>query len=154
MIYKISKEQLIKHGLIKKCPVDFVSVHHLLVRAHMDVQTAKRNISVDDDCAYTYAYNAMLRCGLALMFCEGYRPEIRDKHLTIVKFTGLLLGSEFEDLISHYDFMRKKRNQFLYEPDIPCSTTEAAKAIEAAEKFVEKVTNIIRDQHPEQKFDV
>jgi hypothetical protein len=44
----------------------------------MDLRTAKRNIDDDEECAYNYAYNAMLRSGLALMFSEGFRPEIKD----------------------------------------------------------------------------
>lgn len=77
MIYKDSKRSLLKEGLIKKCPVDYNAVTKLIKRAYIDLKTAKRNIDDDEECAYNYAYNAMLRSGLALMFTEGFRPEIK-----------------------------------------------------------------------------
>jgi hypothetical protein len=42
----------------------------------------------------------MLRSGLALMFSEGLRPEIKDKHLTIVKFASSKLGDRFGKVIN------------------------------------------------------
>ena len=76
MIYRESKENLLKEGLIKRCPIDYKAMENLIKRAHIDLKTAKRNIDDDHECAYNYAYNAMLRSGLALMFSEGFRPEI------------------------------------------------------------------------------
>jgi uncharacterized protein (UPF0332 family) len=96
MIYKESKENLLKQGLMKKCPVDWRAINNLMKRAYTDLRTAKRNINDDEECAYNYAYNAMLRSGLALMFSKAFRPEIKDKHLTVVKFVSSLLGSKFK----------------------------------------------------------
>lgn len=108
MIYKDSKEYLLKQGLIKKCPIDKKAIKDLVKRAYVDLKTAKRNLDDDEECAYNYAYNAMLRSGLALMFSEGFRPEIRDKHLTTVKFASSILGKKFRRVINNYDFMRRK----------------------------------------------
>jgi hypothetical protein len=80
---------------MKKCPVDWKAIKNLMKRGYMDLETAKRNIDDDEECAYNCAYNAMLRSGLVLMFSQGVRPEIKDKHLTIVKFVSTLLGSKF-----------------------------------------------------------
>jgi len=121
MIYKHSKNHLIKQGLIKKCPIDKKAIRNLIRRSFTDLKTAKRNLPDDEECAYNYAYNAMLRSGLALMFNEGFRPEIKNKHLTIVTFAGAVLGDKFKKLINDYNSMRKKRNRFIYEPEIPCS---------------------------------
>ncbi|MFH0771000.1 MAG: HEPN domain-containing protein [Candidatus Omnitrophota bacterium] len=144
MIYKDSKENLLKEGLIKKCPVDGKAIENLLKRASTDLKTAKRNLEADEECAYNYAYNGMLRSGLALMFSEGYRPEIKDKHQTIVRFASAILGEEFKTLINDYDFMRKKRNRFIYEPSIPCSIKEARDAINTAEEFVNQIAKLIK----------
>lgn len=111
MIYKDSKTSLLKEGLIKKCPVDFKAIANLVRRACIDIKTAKRNIDDDEECAYNYAYNAMLRSGLALMF--GGRVH-RNKHLTIVRFASSILGDKFKRIINDYNFMRKKRNRFIY----------------------------------------
>ncbi|MCK4859656.1 MAG: HEPN domain-containing protein [Candidatus Omnitrophica bacterium] len=153
MIYKDSKENLLRERLIKKCPVDWKAIKNLIKRAYIDLKTAKRNIGDDEECAYNYAYNAMLRSGLALMFSQGFRPEIKNKHSTIVKFASLVLGSEFRRLINDYDFMRKKRNRFIYEPEIPCSTKEAKDAIKTAKEFVDKISKLIREKNPQREFD-
>lgn len=42
MIYKDSKENLLKEGLIKKCPVDWRAINNLIKRAYRDIETAKK----------------------------------------------------------------------------------------------------------------
>ncbi|MFH1492502.1 MAG: HEPN domain-containing protein [Candidatus Omnitrophota bacterium] len=152
MIYKESKEKLLKENLIKKCPIDNKAVLNLIKRAYVDLKTAKRNLDEDEECAFNYAYNAMLRSGLALMFSEGFRPDIKDKHLTAVRFASSILGEEFKTLINDYDFMRKKRNRFIYELDIPCSIKEAKDALKTAEEFVDKIYKLIRETLPQKEF--
>ncbi len=146
MIYKDSKENLLKQGLIKKCPVDWKAINNLIKRAYTDLKTAERNISDDEECAYNYAYNAMLRSGLALMFSTGFRPEIKNKHLTIVKFASSILGIKFKKIINDYDFMRRKRHRFVYEPEIPCSEKEASDALRTAKKFVDIISKMIESK--------
>ncbi len=152
MISKESKTSLLRQGLIKKCPVDYKAISNLINRAYMDIKTARRNIKDDEECAYNYAYNAMLRSGLALMFSEGFRPEIKDKHLTVVRFASSILGDKFKRLINDYDFMRKKRNRFIYEPDMPCSIKEAEDAMKTAEEFVDKISKLIKKKNPQKEF--
>ena len=153
MIYKESKENLLKQGLMKKCPVDWRAINNLMKRAYTDLRTAKRNIDDDEECAYNYAYNAMLRSGLALMFSQGFRPEIRDKHLTVVRFASSLLGSEFKKVVNDYDFMRRKRHRFIYEPDIPCSRKEAEDALKTAKGFVDIIGKLIKEGNPQMEFE-
>lgn len=149
MIYKESIEDLLKEGVIKKSPVDHKAIMNLMNRAYLDLKTAERNLSDDEECAYTYAYNAMLRSGLALMFSAGFRPEIKDKHLTVVRFASSVLGSKFKTLINNYDFMRRKRNRFIYEPDIPCSKKEARDALKAAKELVDIIYKFIKKKNPQ-----
>ena len=144
MIYKESKEDLLRQGLIKTCPVDWKAINNLMRRAYADLETARRNLDDDPECAYNYAYNGMLRSGLALMLSEGLRPEIKDKHLTIVKFASSILGNRFRKVINYYYFMRRKRHRFIYEPDIPCSATEAENAIKTAKRFVRMISQLIK----------
>ncbi len=124
----------------------------MIHRAYIDIKTARRNIKDDEECAYNYAYNAMLRSGLALMFNEGFRPDIKGKHLTVVKFASSVLGDTFKRLINDYDFMRKKRNRFIYEPDMPCSIKEAEDAMKTAEEFVDKISKLIKKNNPQKEF--
>jgi len=153
VIYRISKETLLKQGSIKTSPIDWKAVNNLLMRAYTDLKTAERNMDEDEECCYSYAYNAMLRSGLALMFSEGFRPEIKDKHLTIVKFASLILGKKFKKVINDYDFMRRKRHRFVYEPDIPCSEKEARDALQTAKKFVDVISKLVRKNNPQKEFD-
>ncbi|MDO9514273.1 MAG: HEPN domain-containing protein [Elusimicrobiota bacterium] len=149
-----SIEKLGRQNLIKKCPIDYRAIANLIRRAKTDIDTAKRNVKIDDDCSFNYAYNAMLHTGIALMFSEGYRPEIRSKHLTIIRFVNALLGDKFSVLINMYDYMRKKRHQFIYEPDIPCTSKEAEDVIKNAEEFFITIATIIRKKNPQQEFDL
>ena len=55
MIYKESKENLLRQGLIKACLLDWKSINNLIKRAYTDLKTAKRNIDDDEECAYNYA---------------------------------------------------------------------------------------------------
>lgn len=71
MIYKTSIQNLLKEEIIRPCPVDFRAISKLMSRALVDLKTAERNLNEDEECAFTYAYNAMLWAGLALMFSEG-----------------------------------------------------------------------------------
>jgi uncharacterized protein (UPF0332 family) len=149
MIYKVTVEDLLKEGRIKKCSVDEKAALNLMRRATKDISTARRNLSEDEDCVYSYAYNAMLRSGLALMFWEGFRPEVKDMHLTVVRFVTSFLGKEFRRVLNDYDFMRRKRHLLVYEPDIPCSKKEAAEAIKTAEEFIGVIFKIIKRKNPQ-----
>lgn len=64
MISNNSKDKLLKENLIKKCPIDHKAIENLLKRARIDLKTAKRNLEQDEECAYNYAYNALLRSGI------------------------------------------------------------------------------------------
>jgi uncharacterized protein (UPF0332 family) len=152
MIYKESRESLLRDNLIKRCPIDHRAILNLVKRAYIDIKTAKRNLDQDEECAFNYAYNAMLRSGLALMFSDGFRPDIKDKHLTVVRFAGSILGEDFKKLINDYDFMRRKRNRFIYEPGMPCSIKEAKDALKTAEEFVDKISKLIREKLPQKEF--
>lgn len=153
MIYKESKEQLVKEGLIKKCPIDCKSISNLMRRAFTDLETAERNLLQDDECAYTYAYTAMLRSGLALMLSHGFRPEIKDKHLTVVRFVSSIIGKKYGKLINNFDLMRRKRHRFIYEPDIPCSRKEAQDALTIARKLVIVIYDSLQQKSPQLKLD-
>ena len=154
MIYKDTKESLLKEDLIKKCPIDYKAIKNLIKRAYIDLKTAKRNLDDDEECSYNYAYNAMLHSGLALMFSQGFRPEIRNKHLTIVKFASSVLGNKLKKVINNYDFMRRKRHRFIYEPDIPCSRKEAEDALRTAKEFVDIISKSIKEKNPQIELDL
>jgi len=47
------------------------------------------------------------------------------------------LGNKFKKVINDYDFMRRKRHRFIYEPDIPCSRKEAEDVLKTAGEFID-----------------
>jgi hypothetical protein len=49
--------------------------------------------------------------------------------------------------------MRRKRHRFIYEPDIPCSATEAENAIKTAKRFVEMISQLIKKREPQMELE-
>ena len=152
MKFNESISDLLKQNLIKKSRVDYKAIVEFINRAGKDLETAERNLGIDDDCAYTYAYNAMLHSGIALMNSFGYRPEIKNKHLTVIRFAGTILEENLDYLLKMYNNMRKKRHRFIYEPFTPCTKKEAQDAIKSAKEFVKEVSRFIKDNNSEEKL--
>lgn len=152
--YKDTIASLKRDGSIKECPVDIRTINNLIKRSFSDIKTARRNLEIDNDCSYNYAYNAILHAGLALIESKGYRPGVAGKHAIIVKFINAVLGKKFSGLISNYDFMRKKRHKFIYEPDIPCSKLEAEKAIATAVELIEIIKKYLIENNSQLSLDL
>ncbi len=146
MTSELGLKELMKRGSIKPCPADHRAAANLIRRASTDLLTAERNLDVDPECAFTYSYTAMMRSGLALMFSRGYRPVAVNKHQTIVQFVSASTDPEDEHIFSAFDLLRNKRNKFIYEPDLPCSYTEAKEALEIARLFVEVLAGAINSK--------
>jgi len=138
-----SLDKLRSGGLIKECPVNPKAIEKLLERANIDLDTAQRNLNEDPECSYIFIYNAILRSGLALMFHRGLRPDIKDKHQTVVRFVAAALDIKMNPLITDYNIMRRKRNRFIYEPDVPCSKSEAEFSLDVARRLVEHIKEIL-----------
>ena len=77
----------------------------------------------------------MLKTTSALVLLQNYRPSNGRQHMTTIEIAGKTLGKDFSSLILMFDKMRKKRNQFTYEPLLPLSMTEARNAFKTAWKF-------------------
>ncbi|MBI4063772.1 MAG: HEPN domain-containing protein [Elusimicrobia bacterium] len=142
-------KELLAGGYLKVHPSDEGQAKKLLLRAARDIKTARANIPIDEEAAYTFAYLAMLRSGRALLFLKGYRPADGRQHKTIVEAAGFFLGPKFTDLADCFDMMRRKRNQFTYEPDLPLSASEVKQALASAESFVGEIRRFIKGDYPE-----
>lgn len=154
MSYKDRIKVMLDQGLIKKQKVDFPHIEALLLRAQKDIITAKSNLEIDEEVTYNYAYLAMLRCGRAIVFLRGYRSVDGQQHKTIIELSGEMLGKGFKNLIKKFDRMRRKRNQFTYEPFLPVSKTEAEDVLKTAEEFVAKVIKQVQDENPQLGFNL
>jgi len=49
--------------------------------------------------------------------------------------------------------MRRKRNQFTYDPFLPVSEAEAKAALKTAEDFVDKTIERLKKENPQLKLD-
>ncbi|MFA6550734.1 MAG: hypothetical protein WCT36_05295 [Candidatus Gracilibacteria bacterium] len=142
-----------RNGLIKKEEIGFDQVIKHIERANIDLKVAHKNLKIDTEAAYNYAYLAMLRTGRALMLSCGYRPIDGRQHKTVVEFCEYVLGEKYSTLIKHFDRMRQKRNKFTYdEPGLMVSATETISALEKAEEFVEKTAKFIQVKNPQEKL--
>ncbi|MEW6026126.1 MAG: hypothetical protein AB1599_02375 [Planctomycetota bacterium] len=89
-------EGFLKDNLVKKQAPDFRQIGAQLKRAQKDLKTAQSLLEIDLTWAFAVAYHAMIRAGRALMFSRGFLPAPRQTHKTIVEFTKLILGGEYD----------------------------------------------------------
>lgn len=139
-------------GLLKKEKIGMDQVKTLLLSASRNISASEKNLSIDEEACYTLAYNAMIKIARALVFLQGYRPSDGHQHKTTIEVAGEILGKEFRNLIEMFDRMRKKRNQFTYDPMLPLSLTEAKTALKTADDFYERVRNFLDKKYPQLKL--
>lgn len=136
-------------GFIKRENIDIDQVRALLTSAAKNIIASEKILSIDEEACYTLAYNAMLKTARALVFLQNYRPSDGRQHMTTIAVSGKILGKEFSDLIAMFDKMRKKRNQFTYEPMLPLSMTETKNALKTAKNFHTKVKKFLDAKYPQ-----
>ncbi|MCE1248590.1 MAG: HEPN domain-containing protein [Firmicutes bacterium] len=139
-------------GYIKKELIGLDQIEKLIRRASRDIKVAEANLEIDEEVTYNYAYLAMLRTGRALMFIKGFRPIDGAQHKTVVEFAGAILGQKYSRMIKRFDNMRKKRNMFTYEPDIPVSLTEAKDALRLSREWVTEMCSYLSTINPQINF--
>lgn len=142
-------KKLESEGFLKKETIGIDQVRALLMSATKNIIASEKNLSIDEEACYTLAYSAMLKTARALVFLRNYRPSDGRQHMTTIEVAGKILGKEFGELIHMFDKMRKKRNQFTYEPMLPLSLTEAKNALKTAKKFHDKVRKFLDDKYPQ-----
>lgn len=145
-------EELRERGLVEEVRPDFRQVSMLLARALQDLSTAGANVSIDKEWAYIIAYQAMLRAAKALVMAEGWRPRGRDQSRTIVMLVGELLGEEGRALVNGFDRMRRKRQDFMEEPQTPFPGYEVEGALRDAQALIERLVDLAREKNPQLAF--
>lgn len=145
-------DELENKGLIRRTKTNFKQIYNFLSRSRQDLQTSKFNLSIDEAWSYAIAYHAMLRAGHSLMMSFGYRPLGKDQHATVVRFTSIVFGNEITDLIHKFDRMRRKRHDFIYEPNRPIPRQEAEQAIADAEELVKQIWLVVKNKDPQKNL--
>lgn len=147
-------EELENKGLIRETKINFKQIYDFLLRSRQDLQTSKANLSIDEAWSYAIAYHVMLRAGRSLMMSFGYRPLGKDQHATVVRFTSIVFGNEFKDLIHKFDRIRRKRHNFIYEPNRPIPRQEAEQAIKDAEELLKQIKFVVKNKDPQKNLKV
>ncbi|HWQ69754.1 MAG TPA: HEPN domain-containing protein [Patescibacteria group bacterium] len=145
-------EELLERGLVEEIRPDFRQVSMLLARALKDLSTAMANVDIDKEWAYTIAYQGMVRAAKALVMAEGWRPRGRDQARTIVMLVGELLGEEGRALVNGFDRMRRKRQDFIEEPQTPIPRYEVEGALKDAAALIERLVELAREKNPQLAF--
>lgn len=136
-------------GLIVRTKANYKQAYNYIARSKKDLSTSKSTIDIDKEWAYTISYHAMLRAGRALMISYGFRPKGKDQHKTVVLFTSNILGKQFKELVRKFDRMRRKRHDFIYEPNRPISEQEAQEALADAEELVMQIFILVKEKDPQ-----
>ncbi len=144
--------RLIERGFLKAERIGIDQVKALLKSAKKNLFAAQRNSEIDEEACYTMAYNAILKTVRALVFLQGFRPADGQQHKITIEIAGKILGKDFEDLIVQLDKMRKRRNQFTYDPLIPLSKQEANNALKNTIDFYKKVKKFLEQNNPQLKL--
>ncbi len=145
--------EYIEKKLIKPEKIGFDQIEKVIKSAEKDLKVAEKLLSIDEGHSYETAYTAMLHAGRAFVFIKGFRPSANFQHKTVVAFTAHFLGDKYKALIEKFDYMRKNRNNFIYEPwKINISMTDAKGALKSAREFVELIKDEIKREHPQINF--
>jgi len=142
-------ERFLKDKLVKKQKPDFKQISYQLRRSSKDLKTAKANLKIDLTWALAIAYHAMIRAGRALMFAKGFLPTTKRSHKTIVEFTKLILGHEYDTLVSRFNRLRRKRHDFIYESKNHITHSEAKSCLETAKNLIERIITLVKKENPE-----
>ncbi len=145
-------EDLRERGLVEEVRPDFRQVSMLLAQAAKDMATARANLSIDKEWAYIIAYQAMLRATKALVMAEGWRVKGREQARTFVMLIGELLGEEGRALVNRFDRMRRKRQDFMEEPQTPIPRYEVEGALKDAQALIERCVELAREKNPQLAF--
>lgn len=107
--------------------------------------TAEGVVTIDLTWSFAIAYHAMMRAGRALMFSQGYLPTTKSSHKTIMEFTRLSLGDEYQDLLLRFNRMRRKRHDFIYDSQNQTTISEVKSALRTAKELIEKVAALVAE---------
>ncbi len=135
--------ELLKNGRIKEGRFSSKQVKDRLDIAHRDLIAALNNLDTNPEWAYIIAYNAMHQAGRAYLFKKGFRTVGEGHHATVVQFIKQDLESEYADLLTVMDRMRRNRNRATYDKTGTISADEALTAVSTAEEFVEKIGKLL-----------
>lgn len=148
----MSYERFLKDNLIKKQKPDFKQISYQIQRSLKDLKTSEANLEIDLTWSLTIAYHAMIRAGRALMYSKGFLPTTKKSHKTIVEFTKLILGQDYDVLVSKFNRLRRTRHDFIYDSKNHITHSEAVSSLETAKKLIDKIVDLVKQDNPERNL--
>ena len=142
-------KKLEKEGKLAAQKVGIVQIEALLKESIIDLEESKKTLHIADRATYIMAYTAMLKAGRALLLLKGYRPTDGAQHKTVVEMTGAILGDKYTGLISHFETMRRKRNELTYEAGTLLSGSESKQALDDATLLVKNILKEAKSRNPQ-----
>ena len=146
---KMIYERFLRDKLVKRQRPDFKQIFYQLQRSSKDLKTAEANLGIDLTWSLTIAYHAMIRAGRALMYSKGYLPTTKTSHKTIVEFTKLILGRDYDTLIGKFNRLRRKRHDFIYDSKNHITYSEAKSSLDTAKKLIHRIVDLVKQESPE-----
>ena len=146
---RMNYERFLKNNLVRKVKPDFKQIAAQIKRAKRDLRTAESVISSDRTWAFAITYHAMMRVSKALMYSKGYLPTAKRSHKTIIEFTKIILGGEYDDLLRWFNRMRRRRHDFIYDAINNISERDAKSSIITAEKLIDEIVKEIVEANPQ-----
>jgi uncharacterized protein (UPF0332 family) len=120
-----------------------------LQRSLKDLKTAEANLEIDLTWSFAIAYHAMIRAGRALMYSKGYLPTAKNSHKTLVEFTRLTLGDEYQSLVGKFSRMRRQRHDFIYNTKNHMTSHQAKSSLETAQKLIDEIIAMVKQENPQ-----
>jgi len=142
-------KKLIKEGKLAEQKAGIVQVEAFLKESIIDLEEARKILRIADRATYIMAYLAMLKAGRALLLLRGYRPTDGAQHKTVVEMTGAILGEKYTDLVSHFETMRRKRNELTYDAGTLLSGSESKQALGDATLLVRNILKEAKLRDPQ-----
>lgn len=145
-------QNLKQQGKLRIFKAAFAQIESLLKESILDLEEARCTLKIAKRATYLMAYNAMLKAGRALLLLEGYAPLDGSQHKTVVDVANVILGKDYEELVMHFETMRRKRNELTYEAGTLISEKESLEAFSDALALVECILKIVKSKNPQMEI--
>lgn len=139
-----SLNKLIREGKLRPQKAAAPYLNDLLEAAHRNFEAARLLHGRIDDAAFKLYYDGLLQIGRTVLLLEGLRPDDGEQHKTTFLAAGMILGSEFDDLIGKIQKFRIKRNACIYDPKGLVGRSEAEAIYQTSRAFWKKVRSHLK----------
>lgn len=134
---KTTINELLNAGDLRSAPVDPAVCRSLLEQSRKHVLTARAGIALGDfEGAFTLAYDACRKTGLALVLAAGYRPTGASEHVTTFE-AAAMIAEHFENraVVDDSADLRQLRHSAQYRGE-SIRGDEAVEAVEIATELL------------------